>query len=909
MRTGSSLLSSFLVVAGALVAVAAPSTARAFTADAKQPTEFGRLDRARVVDPVRQRALNASPNWQAFQALHGEAWRATWDDRAGTPRSIIGGTIPLVPMNASAAQVETASRAFLDSLQSLSGVDSGLLRTAVLTKVRDTWFVRFDRVTASGGAILGAYAELRIVRGNVVLIRLETHPAADVGLDAPKLSAAGAARKAEAAIGAFRPIAGLAPSQARRVIVPVAVRGGWAYRHGYEIETSSLETANPGRWRSVVDAVHGEVLSRESLIRFAVSGTLRGNVEARTVTDAPAPQTMPFIRVTVGATPVTADANGLFVSGAADGSNVTATLAGPFVNVNNEAGADLSVTYAAAGANGDYLWSDASNQALAQLDSYRSASRAREWALGVTPGLAWLQETLPVNVNIADQCNAYWDGTSINFFDEGNFCNNTARVADVVYHEFGHGFHQNNLVSGVVDGAIGEGSGDYISATITSSSDLGPYFQKDGSPVRELEANQVYPDDVVGQVHQDGLIWGGAMWDLRKALIATHGDALGRATADGIFARALSAGPTLDQVYEEVLLADDDNGDLADGTPNQCDIDAAFGLHGLNSAGGAFLLAHTEITRDEVQAGQAIAVSATLPESTSLCPGGGISAATLRYKIADGATQSAPLTLSANVFSGELPAIEAGNTVRYWFEASTDGGNVITTPPSAPDNVYAFYVGPLFTIFEAGFESGSTEWEHGGIGDDWEIGTPAGNADPIGAYEGTKAFGNSIGGNGEYRPEANNWTESPVIDCGGCSGTRLQYRRWLSVEDAVYDRARILVVVGDTEHRVFENPQGNGGNAVRDRIWGFQDIDISEFADGRNFKVRFELDSDQGLEFGGWTIDALSIVTPGEPTSGGGGGHGLFGCSVTTTRAPALPLSALVLSLGALGAMLRRRRT
>ena len=43
-------------------------------------------------------------------------------------------------------------------------------------------------------------------------------------------------------------------------------------------------------------------------------------------------------------------------------------------------------------------------------------------------------------VNINDSCNAYYDG-NVNFFQKGGGCNNTGRIADVNYHEWGHGVH------------------------------------------------------------------------------------------------------------------------------------------------------------------------------------------------------------------------------------------------------------------------------------------------------------------------------------------------------------------------------------------------------------------------------------------------------------------------------------
>ena len=38
-------------------------------------------------------------------------------------------------------------------------------------------------------------------------------------------------------------------------------------------------------------------------------------------------------------------------------------------------------------------------------------------------------------------------------------------------------------------------------------------------------------------------------------------------------------------MYPEALLADDDDGDLANGTPNECEINKAFHAHGLVLAG------------------------------------------------------------------------------------------------------------------------------------------------------------------------------------------------------------------------------------------------------------------------------------------------------------------------------------
>ena len=57
-------------------------------------------------------------------------------------------------------------------------------------------------------------------------------------------------------------------------------------------------------------------------------------------------------------------------------------------------------------------------------------------------------------------------------------------------------------------------------------------------------------------------------------------------------------GPEIATSYEAFLFADDDDGDLSNGTPNQCLLIEAFGDHGLGPKGqtGFYQLEHTPIS-------------------------------------------------------------------------------------------------------------------------------------------------------------------------------------------------------------------------------------------------------------------------------------------------------------------------
>ena len=46
-------------------------------------------------------------------------------------------------------------------------------------------------------------------------------------------------------------------------------------------------------------------------------------------------------------------------------------------------------------------------------------------------------------MNINSTCNAYWNGSTLNFYRSGGGCSNTGEIAAVFLHEWGHGMDQN----------------------------------------------------------------------------------------------------------------------------------------------------------------------------------------------------------------------------------------------------------------------------------------------------------------------------------------------------------------------------------------------------------------------------------------------------------------------------------
>ncbi len=104
---------------------------------------------------------------------------------------------------------------------------------------------------------------------------------------------------------------------------------------------------------------------------------------------------------------------------------------------------------------------------------------------------------------------------------------------DVIYHEFGHAvtFSISSLGSALDDefgidptpAGMHEGYADYFSASLSNDPEVGEYagmsLSADGI-IRSLENDKTCPESITGESHYDSEVWSGALWEIRKALVA-----------------------------------------------------------------------------------------------------------------------------------------------------------------------------------------------------------------------------------------------------------------------------------------------------------------------------------------------------------------------------------------------------
>jgi hypothetical protein len=920
------LLSAFLSPAPALAQRAGGSTGHLEAAPSIAPLR-AEIAAGYGAPPAARRAA-----WERFLRASGSSsWQALWDRDTSSPVRVFGAGVPAPGAVGDPARAEAYARAFIHEHLALlaPGVSPDHLRLAADDLDAGLRTVAFEQLAPVEGAglvpVLRGQLSVRFKNDRLFVFASETFPAAR--LPAPAISPSDAEHAAATWIAETHATAALHAAP-ELYALPLVRPGRVELRAAFRVV---LDARSPrARWAVYVDARSGEALAREELLRFD---------QATVSFDAPlrAPQlgrgAFPARRLDlqIDGAPLSTDDNGAFSwTSTGTPAQVALDARGPLVNVMSQGGGNATVTQSASD-GAELLWSLASDEfGDAQLSAFIHASIIKAHARTIAPTMTFLDWQLTVRPNEDDPqgCNAFWDGSALNFFRQNGLCNNSARVADVVYHEFGHAFHQHSIITGagMLDPSLGEAAGDTMAASYTHDPLLGPGFYLAGNlPLRELDQGARWPDDIREDPHETGLIWGGAMWDLRVYLTQDLGPAQGHATADQLYYQALRRASNIPSTYAEILAADDDDGDLSNGTPHVCAINRAFLAHGLcpvlNEAG--LVLEHEPLTVLPPGGGlHPLLVTSKIlyPQCSGSPPIDGV---TVSYHLLGGGPAVDPLTPQGSSWVGALPAMADGAALRYTITASV-GGSQWELPRNPADDEYRTFVGETIPLHCNDFETQIDGWTFGdakGGSGDFSWGPPHGlSSDPATAFSGQKVIGNRLTGDGAYKGGRAVFADSPVIDLSGEEHVRLQYRRWLNVEDGYYDQANVYVN-GVPVWQNASTGESNGTLDHRDGEWRFEDLDLGSFV-GRGAttaQVRFELASDATRQLGGWNIDDFCIVAwhPAAPPADGGADGGPHagapepgGCACALAGgAEGGPVPRSALAIAAIAALLARTIT
>ena len=826
--------------------------------------------------PVSELTAQANPLLAEFAARQGGAWYFQTNRATGTYRHVYGGSIDLAGSLKSADEVETLARSFIDANDGIFAVGSDDLKVASCTHALGKWAIIFQQ----------AYQGLRVYGGRVHLVLTEDGRLFEMGSDAhPGISLASSAGLAEAtALGLAKISIGYLEETDRvefseLMVLPVeAGEAGMEYRLAYRFD---LRTVKPyGLWATWVDAASGEILWRENHVRFAnFTGHDQGDVEwdgycDGTTADYPVAD-MTVTVSGVGSTTTNASGDFTLTYGGTDSRTITAAFVGPWLNVNRATGTDASHTGTIApGTPYTIDWSN-TNSLASERDVFAYANKIHDWIKAMDPSFTALDYTMICAIERSDvYCpgNAWWDGTNINFCAQSTSYGNTARMGDVVFHEYTHGITQELYGYSEPPGDVHEGNSDVGGFLLTRESivGLGFYLNNCSTGIRNSDNIIQYP--CYDEEHYCGQVLSGFYWDAWQELLAGYPQAV----ADSVikynwhFGRKMGLPMDMaDQVYW-AFVADDNDGNLGNGTPHYDEFCVGASNHGFDCPEitvGVFIT-HAPLS-DTQNTTTPYPVTAVITSTA-----GAILADSCRvtYRVDGGSFASVPMTATAtpNQYLGYIPAQQACSQVGYYIYARDSVGNTKTAPATAPASLYTFSIG-YELVFTDDFET-NKGWTAGVTGDDattgvWERCDPeVTDAQPgddntpspgVNAYITDCAAGTS---QGSYDIDGGKTTLlSPVLDLSDLTAATVAYYRWYSNDTGAEPGTDYWVVdVSDDNGATWVSLENTN---VSDRSWRRMQFSIGSYID-LTTQVRFRFiasDEDPGslVEAG---LDDFSIT-------------------------------------------------
>ncbi|RMG47969.1 MAG: hypothetical protein D6718_02585 [Acidobacteria bacterium] len=388
-------------------------------------------------------------------------------------------------------------------------------------------------------------------------------------------------------------------------------------------------------WVGEIDAHTGELIAFYDAAHYA---SIRGGVFPQKGDGDCAgggcdfPHPLPFADVAEdGQAAAFADDFGIY-SCSLESAPTTTSLDGQFVRISDDCG-PISETNTCgtgldlgqrAGENCAVAHGASAGNTSAARTAFYDVNRAKQAARAYLPDNTWLSGVLVTNTNVNNTCNASYGG-QLNMFRAGNGCGNTGENLGVLVHEWGHGLDEND--GGGFDNTS-EAYADVVAIFWSHDGCIGPGFFVDGrtcsgygdkclscTGVRDMDYSRRqsgqpatpagFVDARCGsgggpcgrETHCESYPISEAIFDLATKDLPAMGldPASAWQLAEKLWyeTRAGSGGdiytcslPNSDSCassswYQQMRVADDDDGDLANGTPHAAALFAAFDRHGI----------------------------------------------------------------------------------------------------------------------------------------------------------------------------------------------------------------------------------------------------------------------------------------------------------------------------------------
>jgi hypothetical protein len=563
-----------------------------------------------------------------------------------------------------------------------------------------------------------------------------------------------------AKIYAQKGIKGITNTEATSVvkILPVPAYQSYNFYPVYEITVESMDENNiPAKYYTIVNANNGDILYRQNLVNHIdghhpknsnntpnANMTIPGKITAtyfklNSVVGSSI-GSLGYVKITAQGQTFYADSAGVFNLPFGDASvPAVLSLQGLYSDCRTNGSTAPSFTSTLTQSQNNITF--AAPATSKHLSAYNAVNRIHDYMKSKFPTFTGLDISLPTNVELTSgTCNAFYNGTSVNFFAVGGGCLSTSEVADVVYHEYGHGINDKWYSANggsFNNGGMNEGYADVWALGLTELPVLGiGFFTSPTGFVRRYDVNKkVYPADLVGEVHADGEIIAGSWWDYGVEInnVQSMMDLFKSTYPAVLSAPNGQEGQLFADILLEAVTEDDNDNNLQNGTPHFCQLIKAFGQHGIELYGSLKISSSTVVT---TPASTNVAANIT---NTNLGPKI-IKAFHSSNLTPNVFTQVTPTFAAGQLSFSITPALPSGSIVKYYFttQDTCSASSISNFFPQAADPTSLYPNLPFmdmigFNLIEADdFETSFNDWNFFDVNDNattgiWDIDFPLGS--------------------------------------------------------------------------------------------------------------------------------------------------------------------------------------
>ncbi|MFH1051175.1 MAG: T9SS type A sorting domain-containing protein [bacterium] len=688
---------------------------------------------------ITAQPIELKQKWDTFYKTN-PTWKIFFNEVTGKPHRAFGKPIQIEGFSSiDKENVLSAAYAFIEQKKDLFGIDISDLKLRKSLEINNLWTLSFAQLYQNLEVLL-TEVELRIRKdGKVMAFGINFYDDIDIEI-IPSINQNQAETVAK---GGLQIDDKKVRVQSNSPLYILPIKNGKSVSFGLVKEIIVDMPSTNQTFASYVDMHYGNILWRRSLVaNVETPVTVTGGVKLDSRFSPVTEVNFADLTFSIDGAGNTTDLNGNAIVDINQPATITSRMEGSWAKIiyDSQTNANFLGTIHP-GEPFTLQWTDINSHRF-ERNLFYHANFAHDFYKMMDPESEAMDFQLNVTIYNTGQPNAgsELEQGNIYFIGAAGTSLYVVETPSVLYHEYGHSintrlYKELGISQGMISMACHEAMADLNASLMTDQPKIGYLaFPDTNQSIRNLVNTRKYPRDINEESHNDGMILGGAYWDLRKITNLDYVRWLVHYTKKMGTPDDENTGLAFFEWFIETLITDDSYGegdnDMSNGSPYSNEIIESFNNHDIGTKLAMLLsFEHTPYgdTQDtenpykiQFKLRNPITFLNYEPQDVKL----NYSNDGLKTKIELGAA-----FIGNDTYEAYIPAMPKGTIIKYYMSATDQqsGQNLNFSSDEMDFKPFEFLVGYQVGYTED-FEN-TQVWTIGDSGDGatggrWEIGVP-----------------------------------------------------------------------------------------------------------------------------------------------------------------------------------------